>query len=62
MKTFPLQLDDELHKQLKIQAVQTGQTLHELIVRILKQEIEKDGEIVHGKSSATTTGDRSNAS
>lgn len=39
-KTFPVQLDEHLHKRLKIAAIEEGVTLHDLIVRTLEQKAQ----------------------
>ncbi len=40
MKTFPLRMDDQLHRALKHAALDEGVTLHEWILRILKQRLQ----------------------
>jgi len=39
-KTFPVELEEELHKRLKIAAIEEGVTLHDLIVRTLEDKAE----------------------
>lgn len=42
-KTFPIELEEELHKRLKIAAIEEGLTLHDLIVRTLEQKVGGNG-------------------
>lgn len=48
MITFPLKLDDSLHKKVKIKAVETGQTLHGYIVNLIEVDT-RNGEINDNK-------------
>jgi len=41
IKTFPLKLENELHKRLKIKATEEDLTLHEYIVAILEKVARK---------------------
>ena len=41
MKTFPVRLEDKLHRAIKHAAVEAGMTLQEWIIKILKQEVKK---------------------
>ena len=52
MKTITLELPDELYARLCIVAEQTGETVPELIVRLLTEWFERGGEIV--EDGATT--------
>ncbi len=38
-KTFPVQLDEELHKRVKHAAIDEGTTLHDWIVNVLKERV-----------------------
>ena len=38
-KTFPIELDEALHKRLKIAAIEEGVTLHDLIVKALEERV-----------------------
>ena len=38
-KTFPVQLDEELHKRVKHAAIDEGTTLQDWIVNVLKQRV-----------------------
>ncbi|MBN8460310.1 MAG: hypothetical protein J0M04_20975 [Verrucomicrobia bacterium] len=44
-KTFPLDIDENLHKALKISAISEGKTLHSLIIDTLSAKVhEQTGE------------------
>jgi len=38
-KTFPVQLNEELHKRLKHAAIDEGITLHDWIIKVLEQKV-----------------------
>ena len=38
-KTFPIELGEDLHKRLKIAAIQDGVTLHDWIVKTLDEKV-----------------------
>lgn len=40
MKTFPLQLEDELHRKLKHAAIDAGKPLHEWIIEVLRAKVD----------------------
>jgi len=40
-KTFPLEFEEELHKSLKIRAIEEGKTLHSLIIETLSAKVEE---------------------
>ena len=40
-KTFPLELEDKLHKSLKIRAIEEGKTLHALIIDTLSAQVQE---------------------
>ena len=42
-KTFPIELDEDLHKRLKIAAIEEGLTLHDWIVRTLEEKLVGNG-------------------
>ena len=52
-KTFPIELDEDLHKRLKIDAIEEGLTLHNLVLRTLE---EKFGGRSGGGASAKRKG------
>ena len=41
-KTFPLEIEDELHKALKVRAIEEDKTLHSLIIETLSDRIQED--------------------
>jgi predicted HicB family RNase H-like nuclease len=42
-KTFPIELSEELHKRIKIAAIEEGITLHNWIVRALQSKVKTNG-------------------
>lgn len=40
-KTFPLEIEEELHKSLKIKAIEEGVTLHSLIIDTLLMSVQE---------------------
>jgi len=40
-KTFPLEIEDDLHKQLKIKAIEEDKTLHSLIIDTLSARVQE---------------------
>jgi hypothetical protein len=49
MKTFPICLDNELHKQIKIASAINEITTHEWIIQALKQKLENDTMLISKK-------------
>lgn len=41
-KTFPLEMEETLHKALKYKAIESDQTLHAFIIRTLAAKVEED--------------------
>jgi predicted HicB family RNase H-like nuclease len=41
-KTFPVQLDEDLHRRLKHAAIDDGKSLHEWIVSVLRERVGRD--------------------
>lgn len=41
-KTFPLEIEDYLHKALKVQAIEEDKTLHSLIIETLSARIQEE--------------------
>ena len=41
-KTFPVELDEELHKRLKIAAIKEGLTLQDWVVKTLASKVDND--------------------
>lgn len=44
MKILSVKLDDELHKRLKIYAVKQGRTVTDIIIELVKKELESKKE------------------
>lgn len=42
-KTFPLEIEEDLHKALKMKALMEDKSLHSLIIDTLTQVVEEDG-------------------
>jgi predicted HicB family RNase H-like nuclease len=40
-KTFPLEMEEDLHKALKMRAIQEDKTLHALIIDTLSQQLQE---------------------
>ena len=40
MKVLSVKIDDELHKQLKIFAIQQEKTMAEIVIELVKKELE----------------------
>jgi predicted HicB family RNase H-like nuclease len=41
-KTFPLQMEDDLHKALKYKAIESDQTLHAFIIETLAAKVQEE--------------------
>ncbi len=41
-KTFPLEIEDELHKALKYKAIETNLTLHAFIIETLTEKVQEE--------------------
>jgi predicted HicB family RNase H-like nuclease len=41
-KTFPLEMEDELHKALKYKAIESDQTLHTYIIETLMARVQEE--------------------
>jgi len=41
-KTFPLEIEDDLHKALKVRAIEEDKTLHSLIIEALSDRVHED--------------------
>ena len=46
-KTFPIEIDNELHKRLKIAAIEEGITLHQWITKTLEEKVCGNGSSVN---------------
>ncbi|MDR1748739.1 MAG: hypothetical protein LBR47_06750 [Spirochaetaceae bacterium] len=51
MKTFPISLDDALHKSIKLASVQSEKTIHEWIISAIKYELKNEGFEVNEKGT-----------
>jgi predicted HicB family RNase H-like nuclease len=50
MKTFPIQMAPELHKRLKVMAVEAGMSLQALINQLLSETVSKKESVPAKKS------------
>jgi predicted HicB family RNase H-like nuclease len=41
-KTFPLEIEDDLHKALKVRAIEEDKTLHSLIIETLSSRVQEE--------------------
>lgn len=41
-KTFPLEIEGDLHKQLKVKAIEEDKTLHSLIIDTLLSKVQEE--------------------
>jgi len=41
-KTFPLEMEDNLHKALKYKAIESDQTLHSYIIETLTTKVQEE--------------------
>jgi predicted HicB family RNase H-like nuclease len=41
-KTFPLEIEDDLHKALKVRAIKEDKTLHSLIIETLSSRVQEE--------------------
>ncbi len=57
-KTFPLQLNDDLHKQMKHASFDAGQTLHDWVLSAITQRLGTESSEIkkgnHGSNSGKT--------
>lgn len=49
IKTFPLDIHEDLHKALKVSAIEEGKTLHSLIIETLTARIQEQPGAYHAK-------------
>lgn len=57
-KTFPLEIEEDLHKALKFKAIESDMTLHAYIIEALNSWIREDSAIYAGKGNAQTSSTR----
>ena len=43
MKTFPISLEDNLHKQIKKASIEKDMTIHDWIISSIKNQLIKEG-------------------
>jgi predicted HicB family RNase H-like nuclease len=55
-KTFPLEIEEDLHKALKFRAIETDMTLHAYIIEALNARVREDSAAYFGKSDGQTAG------
>ena len=53
-KTFPLEIEEDLHKALKFKAIETDMTLHAYIIETLNARVREDSAAYSGKSNGQT--------
>ena len=53
-KTFPLEIEDDLHKALKFKAIESDMTLHAYIIEALNARVHEDSVAYTGKGNAQT--------
>jgi len=44
IKTLTIRLDDDMHKELKLHSVKTEETIQDMVVRLIREELEKEKE------------------
>jgi len=59
-KTFPLEIEEGLHKALKFKAIETDMTLHAYIIEALSARVREDSSVYSGKrdSQGVSVGDK----
>jgi len=59
-KTFPLEIEEDLHKALKFKAIETDMTLHAYIIEALSARVREDSSVYSGKrdSQSVSVGDK----
>jgi predicted HicB family RNase H-like nuclease len=57
LKTFPLEMEDNLHKALKYKAIESDQTLHSYIIETLAAKVQEDPAhyVVSNRKAANST-------
>lgn len=53
-KTFPLEIEEDLHKALKFKAIETDMTLHAYIIETLNARVREDSSAYSDKGNAQT--------
>lgn len=49
-KIFPVELDEDLHRQLKHAAIDSGMTLHAWIIKVLESNVNRKGTALEKKA------------
>jgi hypothetical protein len=58
-KTFPIELDEDLHKRAKIAAIHEGTTLHDWIIKTLQEKLGSNGNTRTSKEERNSNNQRS---
>lgn len=53
-KTFPLEIEENLHKALKFKALESDMTLHAYIIETLNSRVQEDAPTYSSKPATTT--------
>lgn len=53
-KTFPIEIEDDLHKALKFKAIESDMTLHAYIIEALNARVHEDSVAYSGKGKGQT--------
>jgi predicted HicB family RNase H-like nuclease len=53
-KTFPIEIDEGLHKALKFKAIESDMTLHAYIIEALSARVREDSVVYTGKGNDQT--------
>jgi predicted HicB family RNase H-like nuclease len=54
-KTFPLEMEEDLHKALKYKAIESDQTLHSFIIETLASKVQEEPAKYFVQESQTET-------
>ena len=57
-KTFPLEMEDNLHKALKYKAIESDQTLHSYIIETLTAKVQEEPAHYIASRQAANSGER----
>ncbi|MDA8428400.1 MAG: hypothetical protein M0T70_04005 [Geobacteraceae bacterium] len=57
-KTFPIEIEEGLHKALKFKAIESDMTLHAYIIEALNSWVREDFAVYAGKDDAQTSSTR----
>ncbi len=59
-KTFPIELTEDLHKRIKIAAIEEGLTLHHWILKALEQRLSGEANNRTNSTKRRSTHERAN--